>query len=48
MKDIIAKSYARKSTTEAASGKPWYLPHHGVCHPNKPQKIRVVFDLSSD
>ena len=48
MKDIIAKGYARKSTTEAASGKTWYLPHHVVYHPNKPGKIRVVFDLSAD
>ena len=48
MKDIIAKGYARKSATEAASGKTWYLPHHGVYHPNKPGKIRVVFDLSAD
>ena len=45
MKDIIAKGYARKSTTKAASGKTWYLPHHGVYHPNKPGKIRAVFDL---
>ena len=48
MKDIIAKVYARKSTTEATSGKTWYLPHYGVYHPNKPGKIRVVFDLSAD
>jgi hypothetical protein len=25
----------------------WYLPHHGVYHPRKPSKIRVVFDCSS-
>ena len=24
----------------------WYLPHFGVYHPNKPDKIRVVFDSS--
>ena len=48
MKDIIAKGYARKSMTEAASGKTWYLPHHGVYHLNKPRQIRVVFDLSAD
>ena len=48
MMDIIAKGYARKSTTKAASGKTWYLPHHGVYYPNKPGKIRVVFDLSAD
>ena len=48
MKDIIANGYVRKSMTEAASGKTWYLPHHCVYHPNKPRKIRVVFDLSAD
>ena len=48
MKDIIAKGYVRKSTTEPASGKSWYLPHHVVYHPNKTGKIRVVFDLSAD
>ena len=48
MEDIISKGYARKSTREAAPGKTWYLPHHGVYHPNKPGKIRAVFDLSAD
>ena len=24
------------------------MPHHGVCHPLKPEKICVVFDCSSD
>ena len=33
--------------TEAASGKTWYLPHNGIYHPNKPGKIRVMFDLSA-
>ena len=47
MKDIIAKGYTRKSMTEAASGKTWYLPHNGIYHPNKPGKIRVMFDLSA-
>ena len=48
MKDIIAKGYARKSMTEAVSGKTWYLTHCGVYHHNKSGKIRVVFDLSAD
>ena len=48
MEEIISKRYARKTTREAAPGKIWYLPQHGVYHPNKPQKIRVVFDLSAD
>ena len=25
----------------------WYLPHHGVYHPRKPGKLRVVFDCSA-
>ena len=45
---IISKGYARKSTREVAPGKIWYLPHHGVYHPNKPGMIRVIFDLSAD
>ena len=27
-----------------AKGTAWYIPHHGVYHPRKPGKIRVVFD----
>ncbi|XP_046549788.1 uncharacterized protein LOC124259655 [Haliotis rubra] len=25
----------------------WYLPNHGIYHPRKPQKIRIVFDCSA-
>jgi hypothetical protein len=25
----------------------WYIPHHGVFHPQKPDKLRVVFDCSA-
>ena len=42
MEDIIAKGYARKLTM--TPGKTCYIPHH----PNKPGKIRVVFDLSAE
>ena len=51
MNDIISKGYARKvpeSNIKVEEGKTWYLPHHGVYHPNKPSKIRVVFDCSCD
>lgn len=28
-----------------ADDKPiWYLPHHPVTHPQKPEKVRVVYD----
>ena len=26
----------------------WYIPHHGVYHPKKPNKIRMVFDCSAE
>ena len=32
---------------EANPGKVWYIPHHGIYHPRKPHKIRVVFDCSA-
>ena len=46
----IAKGHARKLTKEQAkqrSNKTWYLPHHPVTSPNKPGKIRVVFDAAA-
>ena len=30
-----------------ADGKVWYIPHYGVYHQKKPDKIRVVFDCSA-
>ncbi|KAK3713870.1 hypothetical protein QZH41_010920, partial [Actinostola sp. cb2023] len=49
MSGIISKGYARKIDAEstAKDGKIWYLPHHGVYHPQKPTKVRVVFDSSA-
>lgn len=29
------------------NGRVWYIPHHGVYPPQKPDKIRVVFDAST-
>ena len=51
MSDLINKGYARKaelrnSDNVADGGRVWYIPHHGVYHPQKPDKIRVVFDCS--
>ena len=49
MENLIDRGYARKLTEEEAarrSGRTWYLPHHGVFHPQKKDKIRVVFDVT--
>ena len=51
MKNNIDKGYAEKVPlydVNRSSGQIWYIPHHGVYHPKKPEKIRVVFDCSSE
>ncbi|XP_070537534.1 uncharacterized protein [Ptychodera flava] len=50
MADIIEKGYAIQVPNDELDrddGKVWYIPHHGVYHPKKPEKIRVVFDCSA-
>ena len=48
MKELMSKGYATESTVVAENGKCWYLPHHGVDNQNKPGKICVVFNLSTE
>ncbi|XP_068158176.1 uncharacterized protein [Drosophila tropicalis] len=49
--DYISKGYARRvereEDTAVGSGKIWYLPHFAVTNPNKPGKIRLVFDAAA-
>ena len=48
--DYISKGYAQRVPKEELDidGKPlWYLPHHAVFNPNKPGKLRVVFDCAA-
>ena len=48
MNDIFIKGYAKKAEQDHCNkGRLWYIPHHGVYHPKKPNKIRVVFDCSA-
>ena len=50
MQDLIEKGYAEKVREDqqpSEDGRRWYIPHHGVYHPKKPEKIRVVFDCSA-
>ena len=51
MDGYIAKGHARKlSPEEAAKTGPrtWYLPHFSVTNPNKPGKLRIVFDAAAE
>lgn len=48
MKDIISQGDAELvPESEVENPKSWYVPHFGVYHPKKPDKIRVVFDGSA-
>lgn len=51
MENYEKKVYSRKlSAAEAATVGPrtWYLPHFGVINPNRPGKVRLVFDSGRD
>jgi len=45
---MLQKGYARKALTKDKKGKTWYLPHFAVYDPNKPDKVRIVFDSSAE
>ena len=45
--DMLQKSYARKSRNEQV-GKVWYISSHGVTHPAKPAKVRVVLGSNAE
>lgn len=50
MEDFLNKKYIRKISNEEIEerhSKIWYLPHFGVVNPNKPNKLRIVFDASA-
>ncbi|XP_041480432.1 uncharacterized protein LOC121427921 [Lytechinus variegatus] len=48
MNEILKRGDAEKiPTDEVSTSSSWYIPHHGVYHPKKPNKVRVVFDCSA-
>lgn len=45
MSDMISKGYAEKvpdGVLERSDGRKWYLPHHGVLHPQKKKTLSGV------
>ena len=51
MSNVIQAGFAEPvppSELERKDGKAWYIPHHGVYHPKKPDKIRILFDCSAE
>lgn len=44
MTDVISKGEAVIAPHDSTD---WYIPHFGVFHPRKPDRIRVVFDYAA-
>lgn len=50
MKQLVNKDYAElvpDAEMHVNPGKIWHLPHHPVLNPNKPGKVRIVFDCAA-
>lgn len=47
MEGVFKDGEAEEADKQPESGSVWYIPHQGVYHPRKPDKIRVVFDCSA-
>jgi hypothetical protein len=47
MDDLLQKGYAEPVMNAGPRGQTWYLPHHTVVNPRKPDKTRVVFDCAA-
>ncbi|CAL8111098.1 unnamed protein product [Orchesella dallaii] len=48
--EYIEKGFCQKlspSDLENETGREWYLPHFGTRNPNKPAKLRLVFDCAA-
>ena len=48
METYSSKGYSRRVPYNllVTNNAKWYLPHHPVLHPRKPNKVRVVFDCA--
>lgn len=47
MEEMVSEGYAEPAPAASEGESVWYIPHHGVYHPRKPNKLRVVFDCSA-
>ncbi|KAI2646413.1 Pro-Pol polyprotein [Labeo rohita] len=45
--EIIERGDVEQVLEKGTLGEQWYIPHHGIYNPKKPDKLRVVFDCSA-
>lgn len=51
MEELVDKGYAKivdETRDEEKRGRIWFLPHHSVFNPKKPDKVRIVFDCAAE
>jgi hypothetical protein len=50
IQDLLEKGFAEPVPEDhiPEAGREWYLPHHNVVNPNKPEKFRIVFDCAAE
>lgn len=41
MNDIIERGEAEEAKGDGLPGETWYIPHHGIYHSKKPEKLRL-------
>ena len=49
--DLLERGYAERvpcTDKDVSARCTWYLPHHNVTNPNKPDKLRIVFDCAAE
>ncbi|KAJ8369493.1 hypothetical protein SKAU_G00095210 [Synaphobranchus kaupii] len=47
MNEVIERGDTEEIKDHGIEGERWYIPHHGVYHNKKSDKLRVVFDCSA-
>ncbi len=47
MEEMVSKGDVETAPAASEGESVWYIPHHGVYHPRKPNKLRVVCDCSA-
>ena len=43
----LSQAHCQLVKPEQSACEGWYLPHHAVLHPHKPEKVRVVFHCAA-